>query len=190
MIDANYSERTWYEGDRRPGASPSHLVRQDRGAGLRRGRRACRADDSAGTGPARHLGGAAGSQTHGLGSLGPQWRLRVERFAWGADEIAGKVGLDAARGLYTLSRHGTEYVRREIAEGDPSIRMGDGWLGCIRYNNAEEKRAEVEGKRRNFDQEKRFLDIGETRALVNTQRYFQSALDPTAFHTCILCAMR
>ena len=33
--------------------------------------------------------------------------------------------------------------RREIAETDPSIRMGDGWQGCIRYSNAAEKQAAV-----------------------------------------------
>lgn len=102
-------------------------------------------------------------------------------FAWGVSDIARKVGMDAARSLYQLSRHGTEYVRREILEGDPSIKMGEGWLGAIRYDNAAEKREEVEKSIRELGQEKVFLDTG-TCALVNTQRYFQSALDPTAFH--------
>jgi gamma-glutamylputrescine oxidase len=103
-------------------------------------------------------------------------------FAWGVDKIAGRVGRQAARGLYELSRFGTEFVRREIAAGDPTIHMGDGWLGCIRYDNAAEKQAEVASRTRDYGQEKTFLDVAETRALVNTQRYFQSSLDPTAFH--------
>ncbi len=36
-------------------------------------------------------------------------------FARGMDEVAAVAGLDAAKGLYRLSRHGTEYVRRETA---------------------------------------------------------------------------
>ncbi len=182
MIDANYSERTWYEATADRGLAHPTLSGKIEAqvcvvggglAGLTTALELARRGISVALLEAKRMAWGASGRNGGFVSNG---------FAWGADEIAGKVGLDAARGLYTLSRHGTEYVRREIAEGDPSIRMGDGWLGCIRYNNADEKRAEVEGKRRNFDQEKRFLDIGETRALVNTQRYFQSALDPTAFH--------
>ncbi|MBI2718292.1 MAG: FAD-binding oxidoreductase [Rhizobiales bacterium] len=103
-------------------------------------------------------------------------------FAWGMDGIAARLGLEAARDLYRLSCFGTEYVRREIVEGDPSIKMGDGWLGCIRYDNAAERMAEVAAQLRDYGQEKHYLDVAATRALVNTTRYFQSALDPTAFH--------
>ena len=84
----------------------------------------------------------------------------------------------AAQALYQLSRHGTEFVRREIAEGDPSIKMGDGWQGCIRYSNAAEKQAAVAEMARDYGQEMQFLDVAETRARVNTQRYFQSSYDP------------
>jgi glycine/D-amino acid oxidase-like deaminating enzyme len=103
-------------------------------------------------------------------------------FAEGMGAIAARVGLDGARALHELSQLGTEFVRREIAAGDPTIKMGEGWLGAIRYDNAAEKRAEVESGLRDFGQEKRFLETQETRALVNSSRYFQSALDPTAFH--------
>lgn len=103
-------------------------------------------------------------------------------FAWGVDEIAAKVGLQNAQALYRLSCHGTEYVRREIAERDPAIKMGEGWLGCIRYDSAAEKLAEAAAKKRDYGEEKIFRDVAETRALVDTQRYFQSTYDPTAFH--------
>ena len=62
-------------------------------------------------------------------------------FAEGVDAIAARVGNEGAQALFKLSCFGTEYVRREIAEGDPSIKMGDGWLGAIRYDNAAEKQA-------------------------------------------------
>jgi gamma-glutamylputrescine oxidase len=103
-------------------------------------------------------------------------------FAEGMENITRRVGSDAARALYSLSRHGTEYVRREIAEGAPSIKMGEGWQGCIRYSNAQEKKAAIAKMARDFGQELRFLDVAETRALVNSARYFQSSLDPSAFH--------
>ena len=40
-------------------------------------------------------------------------------FAEGMDNVAARVGLPAAQALYRLSCHGTEFIRREIAEGDP-----------------------------------------------------------------------
>jgi gamma-glutamylputrescine oxidase len=103
-------------------------------------------------------------------------------FAWSVDQIAGRVGKDAARGLFDLSRFGTEFVRREIGEGDPTIKMGDGWLGCIRYDNAEGQRRLVAEGLRDYGRERILFDVEETRAQVNSRRYFQSTLDPTAFH--------
>ena len=68
-------------------------------------------------------------------------------------------GLRRAKALYQLSRFGTEYVRREIAEGDPTIKMGEGWQGCIRYYNAAEKRADIAAMARDYGQEMQFLDV-------------------------------
>jgi len=96
--------------------------------------------------------------------------------------VAARVGLPAAQALYQLSRFGTEFVRREIAEGDPSIKMGEGWQGCIRYSNAAEKQKSVDEMTRLYGQEMQFFDVAETRARVNSRRYFQSSYDPTAFH--------
>ena len=103
-------------------------------------------------------------------------------FAEGMDNVAKRVGLESARALYQLSRFGTEFVRREIADGDPSIKMGEGWQGCIRYSNAAEKKAGIAAMARDYGQDLQFLDVAETRARVNSQRYFQSSYDSTAFH--------
>lgn len=103
-------------------------------------------------------------------------------FAEGMDAIRARVGLDAAQALWRLSCFGTEYVRREIAEGDPTIRMGEGWLGCIRYDDAAGKKAAIAALARDYGHVLQFLDVAETRALVRTERYFQSSLDPSAFH--------
>jgi gamma-glutamylputrescine oxidase len=182
MIDANYSDVTWYEAtaDRGP-LRPALTGRVEAEAcviggglaGLTTALELARRGVSVVLLEAKRIAWGASGRNGGFVSNG---------FAWGADEIAAKLGIEAARNLYQLSRFGTEYVRREIAEGEPSIKMGEGWLGCIRYDNAEEKRREVNSKIRDFGQEKQFFDVAETRALVNTQRYFQSSLDPTAFH--------
>ena len=103
-------------------------------------------------------------------------------FAQGNAEIAARVGKDASRALYELSRHGTEYVRREIAEGDPTIKMGEGWLGAQRHDSGSAKQDEALAAMRDHGQEKQALSVAETRALLASQRYFQSSLDPTAFH--------
>jgi len=73
-------------------------------------------------------------------------------------------------------------VRREIAEGDPSIMMGEGWQGCLRYSNAAAKRAAAAQMARDYGRELQFLDVAETRARVASTRYFQSTYDATAFH--------
>jgi gamma-glutamylputrescine oxidase len=124
--------------------------------------------------------------------------LEGRRIAWGAsgrnggfvsngfaesmDNVGAKVGLESARALHRLSRFGTEFVRREIAEGDPTIKMGEGWLGCLRYSDAAAKKTTIAAMARDYGQELQFLDVEETRARVNTERYFQSSLDATAFH--------
>lgn len=182
MIDAHYSEMTWYEATANRGSLRQPLSGQldvdvcvvgGGLAGLTTALELARRGKSVALLEAKRIAWGASGRNGGFVSNG---------FAWGVSDIARKVGMDAARSLYQLSRHGTEYVRREILEGDPSIKMGEGWLGAIRYDNAAEKREEVEKSIRELGQEKVFLDTGETRALVNTQRYFQSALDPTAFH--------
>lgn len=182
MTDATSPERTWYEATavRAPSAPPL----------------AGRAEAEA----CIIGGGLAGLTTAlELARRGvPSVLLEARRIAWGASgrnggfvsngfaestgNLAARVGLEAARALYGLSRLGTEFVRREIAEADPSIRMGDGWLSCIRYSGGEEKRTAVTSLMRDYGQEAVFLDIAETRARVNSARYFQSSYDPTAFH--------
>ena len=103
-------------------------------------------------------------------------------FAEGMDNVAARVGRDGAQALYGLSRHGTEFVRREIAEGDASIKMGEGWLGALRHDGAESKRKWAAAMANDYGQQLQFLTTEETRARLVTQRYFQSTYDPSAFH--------
>lgn len=119
------------------------------------------------------LAGAASGRNGGFVSNG---------FAEGMDKVAGRVGLEAAQALFRLSQFGTEFVRREIADSDPTIRMGGGWLGAIRYDGAAEKRAGIAAAARDYGQEIEFLDVTEVRKLLDTDRYYQASFDPSAFH--------
>lgn len=122
---------------------------------------------------AQRLAWAASGRNGGFVSSG---------FAQGSESIARRVGKEAGRALYDLSRHGTEYVRREIAGGDPPIKMGEGWLGAIRYDGGSAKADEARRMLQDFGQERQVFSTEETRAMLASQRYFQSSLDPTAFH--------
>ncbi|WP_373503286.1 NAD(P)/FAD-dependent oxidoreductase [Aestuariivirga sp.] len=182
MIDANYSEQTWYEatadrGAPRPSVSgkiEAQVCVVGGGlAGLTTALELARRGVSVVLLEAKRIAWGASGRNGGFVSNG---------FAEGMDNVAARVGLDAAKALYQLTRHGTEYVRREIAEGDPTIKMGEGWQGCIRYSNADVKKAAIAEMARNYGQEMQFLDVAETRARVNTERYFQSSYDPSAFH--------
>jgi glycine/D-amino acid oxidase-like deaminating enzyme len=103
-------------------------------------------------------------------------------FAAGIKEVEARIGLDAARELYRLSRLGSDFVRGEIAAHDPSILMGEGHLSVLRHDNAQVLRAESEKMNRLYGEDFRYLDVEETRALLRAPRYFQSLHKPKAFH--------
>ena len=182
MIDAKSTDLTWYEATAKRGAARPPL----RGiaeadvcviggglAGLTTALELARRGVSVALLEAKRIAWGASGRNGGFVSNG---------FAEGMETVAARAGLEAAKALYQLSCFGTEYVRREIAEGDPAIKMGDGWQSCIRTSNAAGKREAVEKMTRIYGQELQFLDVSETRARVNSQRYFQSSYDPTAFH--------
>ena len=103
-------------------------------------------------------------------------------FAEGLDKIAARIGRDGARALFNLSCFGTEFIRREIAGGDASIKMGEGWIGARRYDSGTKLRAYRDHLEVAYGDKREFLDIEETRARLNSQRYFHSLYDPSAFH--------
>jgi gamma-glutamylputrescine oxidase len=178
----NLAGRTWYEASASRG--PPRPVLQGRHeaevcviggglAGLTAALELARRGVSAVLIEARRIAWGASGRNGGFVSNG---------FAKGMDNVAARVGLPAAQTLYRLSCLGTEFVRSEIAAGDPSISMGQGWQGCLRYSNAAAKRAAAANMARDYGHELQFLDVGGTRARVASKRYFQSTYDPTAFH--------
>jgi gamma-glutamylputrescine oxidase len=103
-------------------------------------------------------------------------------FAEGIEAVQARIGLDAARALYLLSAKGTEYVRGEIENGDPTIRMGDGWIVALRHKDRGDLRSYRDMMARDYDEEYEFLSPEQTRERLNSQRYFQSISNPRAFH--------
>jgi gamma-glutamylputrescine oxidase len=103
-------------------------------------------------------------------------------FALGMDAVVKTVGVDAARSLYEFSKQGTEYVRTEIATGDPSIKMGDGWMVAVRHDDRGELKKYGENLQRAYAEELQHLTVEETRSRITSSRYFESLYFPKAFH--------
>jgi glycine/D-amino acid oxidase-like deaminating enzyme len=182
MIGADHSGDTWYEATVSRYSARTFLRGQREAevcviggglAGLTTALELARSGVSVLLLEARRLAWGASGRNGGFVSNG---------FACSIDSVERRLGLDSARSLYGLSRLGTDYVRAEIAVTDPGIRMGDGWLGCLRYADPVGKQASVAKMASDYGQEVQYLDVAATRQRVATRRYFQSGLDPTAFH--------
>ena len=103
-------------------------------------------------------------------------------FAEGIENVQKRVGLEAARALYSLSRHGTEYVRREIAAGDPTLKMGEGWIVALRHRDNGGLKSHCEMMARDYGENFQLLSAGQTREKLNSARYFESKYDTGALH--------
>ena len=88
------------------------------------------------------------AQRLAFGASGRNGGFVSNGFAESIGTVAARVGVDAAKSLYALSRHGTEFIRREIAANDPSIAMGEGRFSVSRFDNEKSMRAECENAAR------------------------------------------
>ena len=103
-------------------------------------------------------------------------------FAEGIGNVQRRVGLEAARALYSLSRHGSEYVRREIEAGDPTIKMGEAWIVALRHRDNGDLKSYRDMMARDYDEDLQFLATEQTREKLNSTRYFESIYNPRALH--------
>ena len=103
-------------------------------------------------------------------------------FAEGIGNVQKRVGLEAARALYSLSRHGSEYVRREIEAGDPTIKMGEAWIVALRHRDNGDLKSYRDMMARDYDEDLQFLATEQTREKLNSTRYFESIYNPRALH--------
>lgn len=122
---------------------------------------------------ARLIGSGASGRNGGFVSNG---------FALGMNDVKRHTGKAAAQSLYDLSRQGTEYVRSEIASGDPSIKMGDGWMVAVRYADKGALKAYGDGLQYEYNEDVVHYTADETRQSLSSKRYFESLYFPKAFH--------
>jgi gamma-glutamylputrescine oxidase len=122
------------------------------------------------------------AQLIGSGASGRNGGFVSNGFALGMDGVVKTLGEDAARALYELSKRGTEYVRTEISTGDPTIKMGDGWMVAVRHDDHGGLKKYGENLQRDYAEELQHLSVTDTRARISSSRYFESLYFPKAFH--------
>ena len=116
------------------------------------------------------------------GASGRNGGFVSDGFALGIDDVAGKVGLEASQKLYALSKLGTEFVRTTIAAHEPSLAMGQGMRVCVRHDDRGGLHDYAARLKKNYGVETFSASTGDTRAVLDTQRYFNSIQFPRAFH--------
>jgi FAD dependent oxidoreductase len=103
-------------------------------------------------------------------------------FALGIKEVEKHVGRDDARMLYDFSRMGTDYVRNTIAKHAPQLKSGDGLRVCVRHDDKGSLHEHGRMLQDDYGEEVLLASVSETRALLDTKRYFASIAYPNAFH--------
>lgn len=118
----------------------------------------------------------------GMGASGRNGGFVFNGFALELADVVRHVGVDAARKLYELSKLGTEYVRNEVAASDPSIKMGEGLLVTVRYDDGGGLQSHGDSMARNCGEDVQYLGTGETRRRLASLRYHGALYFPRAFH--------
>ena len=115
----------------------------------------------------------------GSGASGGNGGFVSSGFALGMEDVAKRVGQDAARALYNLSRNGTDYVRREVAATD---KMGEGWMVASRHDDHGGLKAHGDEMQQHYGEEVEHFSVEQTRARLTSSRYFESLKFANAFH--------
>jgi glycine/D-amino acid oxidase-like deaminating enzyme len=102
-------------------------------------------------------------------------------FAQDTGTIVERVGLDAARELWSLSQSGVEYVRETIADaGMEEMDRSDGWLHVSKTDRAQALQDDAE-LHRNLGADVEFWPASLVRSKLKSDTYFQAVHFPTAF---------
>ncbi len=102
-------------------------------------------------------------------------------FAQDSGTIVERVGLDAARELWSLSQSGVDYVRETIADAHmEAMDHGDGWLHVSKTDRASALQDEAE-LHRNLGADVEFWPASLVRSKLKSDTYFQAVHFPTAF---------
>jgi glycine/D-amino acid oxidase-like deaminating enzyme len=177
-----YSQATWYEATAQRGASHTSLDGEHSldvcviGGGLaglttalelaRKGMRVALVE----------------ARLVGMGASGRNGGFVFNGFAQDMGQVDAHVGKDAAVKLYEFSKMGTEYVRSEIASSDPSIKMGEGLMVTVRYDDGGGLERYGESMAREYGDEVSYLNTDATRQRLASLRYHGALFYPRAFH--------
>ena len=125
--------------------------------------------------------------------------LEAQRLAWNASgrndgfvlpgfaesmhRVVGRVGIDHAKALWTLSQAGLDYVRTTIREtGMPGIDPVPGWLKVSKTDNTDDALADFELIGEQLETEIEGWPTERVRDVLKTNHYFHALHLPGAFH--------
>ena len=118
----------------------------------------------------------------GSGASGRNGGFVFNGFALGTAEIAKRIGKEATRGLYDLSRRGTEFVRNEIRNGDATIQMGQQLMLVQRHSDGGEFASHGRVLAEELEEDVEVLGQAETRSRLVSNSYHAALVFPRAFH--------
>ena len=121
----------------------------------------------------RHVGWNASG--HQLGTVMPGYGLSI-------GELIARVGLEDARELWALSKHGAELVRANAAEGlMPGMALSEGALEVSNVDVGDQLISRLQMLSEDFDTEVEGWQVDRVRAELKTGRYFHGMYYPKAF---------
>ncbi len=121
----------------------------------------------------RNIGwGASGCM---IGTVMPGYDLAIK-------DLIARIGLDAARELWALSKEGAEYVRAHaISSLMPGITVSEGALEVSNVDAGDRLISELQMLTEDFETEVEGWQIDQVRAHLTTDRYFHGVYFPKAF---------
>lgn len=117
----------------------------------------------------------------GWGASGRNGGFVSAGYAQRAAPIIARVGEEAARGLYGLSREGVELVREVALAADPALIMGTGKLTVFRTRQGQDFAERTRAMAARLGTATEPWSIEQVRAVAHTARYFEATHDPRAF---------
>jgi glycine/D-amino acid oxidase-like deaminating enzyme len=118
------------------------------------------------------VGGEASGRSAGFVSAG---------YAAGIERIIDRVGLDQAKSLYSLSRHGMELVSNLVAEGASGVAPVPGRLNVMRHDDEEGARRRADLLAEEFGHEMLVWPTERVRETLKSEHYYQALHDADAF---------
>ena len=119
----------------------------------------------------------------GWGASGRNGGFVSAGYAAGLSDLQAKLGVEATRALYELSRMGVAYVRETIeTAGAGDIIGGHGWLKVIRHDDADGMKRRRDLMVGTYGANVEFWETERVRATLKTKTYFQALHDASPFH--------